>query len=141
MQSLLDYAKSWIGVPYKWGGENFFGVDCSGFVRQVLKSVNVCPSYDMTANGLYRYFKEYGILLDKPKAGALVFFGDEYLIRHVSLCLNGWQMIEAGGGTSSTKTRSDADASNAFVRIRPISRRIDLVGFIMPDYPSELLNE
>jgi len=141
MDELIDYAKKWIGVPYRWGGENFFGVDCSGYIRQVLKSVNVCPSYDMTAHGLYRYFMEYGILLDKPKKGALVFFGDSNLIRHVSLCINSWQMIEAGGGTSSTKTRSDADASNAFVRIRPISRRIDLVHYIMPDYPKELFDE
>lgn len=39
---LLSEANSWIGIPYKWGGNDRNGVDCSGFVLQVyLKSLEI----------------------------------------------------------------------------------------------------
>lgn len=34
---LINEARSWLGVPYLWGGNNRNGVDCSGFVLQVYK--------------------------------------------------------------------------------------------------------
>jgi cell wall-associated NlpC family hydrolase len=33
---VIAKAKEWIGVPYKWGGNTKNGVDCSGFVKNVL---------------------------------------------------------------------------------------------------------
>lgn len=39
---LLTEADSWIGTPYRWGGNDRNGVDCSGFVLQVyLKSLEI----------------------------------------------------------------------------------------------------
>jgi cell wall-associated NlpC family hydrolase len=38
--SQLDaYVKSWLGVPYKYGGTSKNGVDCSGFTSQVYLNV------------------------------------------------------------------------------------------------------
>ncbi len=36
--ALLTEAKSWIGTPYRYGGDDKRGVDCSGFVLKVYKS-------------------------------------------------------------------------------------------------------
>lgn len=36
--ALLAEAKQWIGTPYKYGGEDKNGVDCSGLVLKVYKS-------------------------------------------------------------------------------------------------------
>ncbi|WP_297062896.1 NlpC/P60 family protein [uncultured Duncaniella sp.] len=36
--ALLTEAKSWLGTPYKYGGEDKRGVDCSGLVLKVYKS-------------------------------------------------------------------------------------------------------
>lgn len=41
-EQLLREADSWIGTPYRWGGNDRKGVDCSGFVTQVFhKSVGI----------------------------------------------------------------------------------------------------
>lgn len=36
---LYQEIKGWLGVPYKYGGNTKKGVDCSGFVLQIYKSV------------------------------------------------------------------------------------------------------
>lgn len=143
MDNLIKYAMSWIGVPYKWGGENFNGIDCSGLVRQILKSVGRCPSYDLTAYGLYNYFlkDENGYQLDKPQAGALIFFGDGEKIRHTGFAIDGWRMIEAAGGTRNIVTHADADAANAFVKISIINSRNDYYAALMPHYPQEVYHD
>jgi cell wall-associated NlpC family hydrolase len=37
-RALLDEARTWLGVPYVWGGESRSGADCSGFVQSVYKN-------------------------------------------------------------------------------------------------------
>jgi cell wall-associated NlpC family hydrolase len=57
MDLLIQYAMSFIGVPYRWGGSNpITGFDCSGLVQEILKSVYMDPPGDQTAEALYQYF-------------------------------------------------------------------------------------
>ena len=39
--AVLEVAKQYLGVPYKWGGNTFNGLDCSAFVQQCFRSVGV----------------------------------------------------------------------------------------------------
>ena len=32
---ILNFATTWLGIPYQWGGNSRSGVDCSGLVQQV----------------------------------------------------------------------------------------------------------
>ena len=123
---LFDYALQFVGINYKWGGENpLLGYDCSGFVQELLMAAGIDPKGDQTAQGLYNYF-----ILNSTREfapGALVFFGRGVdRISHIGFCLDKDTMIEAGGGRSSTKTLAIAAQQNAFIRVRPINNRIDL---------------
>ena len=138
---MLTQAFAFLNTPYIYGGQNFQGVDCSGFVQLVLKSAGMVPPADLTAQGLCDYFwtrqsgQVFGLTPDVDLRGYLVFFGkDTKSISHVAIGLDSWRMIEAGGGDASTKTIEDAAKRNACVRIRPIAGRSDFVVGLRPQY-------
>lgn len=66
--NLID---SWLNTPYKYGGKDENGIDCSGFVNTIIRTftgANLgCNSYDM-------YHKLPHVNFSNLKAGDLVFF-------------------------------------------------------------------
>ncbi len=136
MKTLIDYAMSFLGVPYRWGGENpVMGMDCSGLVQEILRSVGMDPPGDQTAQGLFDYFVTQKALANSFSPGALSFYGEfPKKIIHVGFLIDSFRMVEAGGGGHLIKTKEDAGLQNAFVRIRPVKYRKDFVGTLMPDY-------
>lgn len=136
MEFIKDYAVSFLLTKYIYGGDDFAGIDCSGLVQEILMAAGIDPEGDQTAQTLFNYFidPKYGSA-GEPRLGALAFYGSSHLqISHIAWCLNSYLMIEAGGGSSNTLTERDAMARNAFVRLRPIHRRRDLVAIILPKY-------
>ncbi len=131
-----NYAASFLGLPYIWGGDHpMNGYDCSGLVQEILASIGLDPQGDQTAQTLYTELQIGGAVAATPRVGGVLFFGKNLQnITHVAYCMSETEMIEAGGGGSKTKTTKDAIAQKAFVRIRPISRRKDLVACLMPNY-------
>jgi len=133
VEYLKAYALALLGKPYKWGGNNAItGFDCSGFVLELLRAGgHNLP--DMSSQKIFDHFKNgqwnvYGL-------GSLAFYGkDAASITHVAFLLNEYQMVEAGGGNSSTVNLTEAAARNATVRIRTVKFRRDLVAVIRPDY-------
>jgi cell wall-associated NlpC family hydrolase len=144
MKYLIDYAMSFVGTPYRWGGSTAQGIDCSGLVQEILMSVGIDPAGDQTAQILFNHFSQKD-KQDKDqlvRAGSLAFYGkDKNSISHVAFMIDSWRMIEAGGGGSKTNTVADAERDIAFVRVRPFFRRKDLVAMIHPLYPDWVQDE
>lgn len=132
---LKDYAMKFVGIKYNWGGDDpMGGFDCSGYVCELLKAFGLISEHeDFTAKGLYDRYKDHKIVA--PEHGALVFFGKNAdQITHVGFCLNKHQMIEAGGGGSKTISEEVAIKQNAYIKLRPILKRRDIVGYVLPPW-------
>lgn len=56
LRLIKDYALMWVMVPYEWGGDDFAGMDCSGFAQEILAAAGIDPKGDQTAQMLYNYF-------------------------------------------------------------------------------------
>lgn len=127
---LYEYLMSFLGTPYKWGGNNrLSGLDCSGFAIEYLTAAGLWPQgQDTTAQGLLTWATKRGATTPQtPGFGDLLFFGsDHQAITHVGIALTDKLMIEAGGGGSKTLTLGDAATQGAMIRVRPISNRKDL---------------
>lgn len=134
MKILYDYAMSFLGVPYLYGGKNrLTGLDCSGLVEELLKAGGADAPGVQNAQAFFDLFK-----LDpcKRQFGALAFYGaDNGHITHVGFLLDPYHIIEAGAGDSKTITLENAKMRSAMVRIRPINFRPDLQAVLWPRYP------
>jgi cell wall-associated NlpC family hydrolase len=92
---ITNIAKSYLNVPYLWGGRTHFGIDCSGFTQAVYKLININLRRDASLQA------QDGTLVDglaKVNLGDLAFFGaEEDRITHVGIMLNSEQIIHASG--------------------------------------------
>lgn len=112
---------------------NGFVVHNSGYVQEILSSVGLDPVGDQTAQALSDYYVSFGKIVEKPKAGCLVFFGQARIkITHVGFMINRLQMIEAGGGGRQVVDQQSAIDHRAFIRVRPYTYRSDLIYLIDP---------
>jgi len=119
----VRYAWAWIRTPYKWGGDDFSSMDCSGFIIEVLQGVGILPhGRDYSAHDLYMLFKPNVVALGY--AGCLAFWlDDKGHAVHVMLLIDNTHVIGASGGGSKTDDLADAIRDNAFIKMRPLTYR------------------
>lgn len=137
MDLLVQYALSFVGVPYRWGGSTpMSGLDCSGLVQLILKAAGEDPPDDQTAQALYIHFMKNGLIVPIG-AGSLAFYGkDTRSVSHVAFCIDQYRVIEASGGNSRTRKIQDAIDHEAFVKVSLVDKRKDFLCTIKPQYKS-----
>lgn len=90
-QSVVEYAKQFIGTPYVYGGSSPSGFDCSGFVKYVYShfGVNLTrTSYSQVSEGTY-------VARENLQPGDLVFFGSASNVHHVGIYVSDGNFIHA----------------------------------------------
>ena len=133
----IEEALSHKGTPYKWGGDDPSGFDCSGFVVECLKSVGLMGEHeDATANDLMIRFSRQNKInckLQFPVPGALIFqLRQDETAKHVEICVDTISKIGANGGGSNTQTEENAWDVNAFIKtrtIKPDARQVIIYPF------------
>lgn len=97
--SIIDYAKKFIGTPYSWGGTNLSrGVDCSGFVYAVMRDngISLSRTSSSQANNGYTISKSELV------KGDLVFFdtsgSNNGRISHVGIYIGDGNFIHSSSG-------------------------------------------
>lgn len=92
-KSVVRTAEAWLGTPYCYGGSSPQCVDCSGFVINVFRAVNV--QLPRTSREMYAQGK--AIQLDDISIGDLVFFDFERdgSVGHVGMYIGNGEVIHA----------------------------------------------
>ena len=90
---IVAKAKQYLGVPYKWGGTDPSGFDCSGFVYYVLRSQGINVSRTQTA----MYSQGTPVAKSNLQPGDVVFFQNTYKagLSHVGIYVGDGQFIHA----------------------------------------------
>ena len=92
VNNLINKAKSYLGVPYVWGGAVPSGFDCSGYIYYVYKAAGM----DIKRTNSEGYFNR-SYYVNNPQIGDLVFFKGTYKkgISHVGIYVGNNQFISA----------------------------------------------
>lgn len=139
---LVSYARSFLGVPYIWGGNGRVpGLDCSGFCVELLRKYCIVgPFEDLSSHGIYEKLRGVGWEIKSPKkafpTGTFLFYGESLSkIEHVAMSLDFYSIIECGGGNSRTDSVEKAGRLNACVRERSVHFRDDFLKAYMAPWP------
>ena len=85
-KNLEEAIKPWLGTPYKYGGNDRKGVDCSGFVHAIYQQVY---AISLPRSSKEMYNKCTKIKTSDLKKGDLVFFDFEGMgVSHVGIYLS-----------------------------------------------------
>ena len=98
-QQIVEYALSFLGSKYVYGGTSPSGFDCSGFVTYVYKNFGISVTRD--ANG---QFRDNGVLISKSDLapGDLVFFasgGGDY-VTHVGIYIGNSEFVHSSSNST-----------------------------------------
>ncbi|MCX7696993.1 MAG: C40 family peptidase [Bacteroidales bacterium] len=95
LKNVADIASRFMYAPYRWGGKNIFGVDCSGLVQLVFSFIGYWlprDAWQQAQHGEVVFFPQ------EACPGDLAFFEDhEHRIVHVGIIISSNQIIHASG--------------------------------------------
>lgn len=101
-RKVLEYANSFVGNPYVWGGTSLTaGCDCSGFVQSVYANFG----YSLPRVACDQAMTGKKIPASEAKAGDLLFYSDEGYVYHVA-------MADGNGGTVQAKGKAFGIVNN-----------------------------
>lgn len=100
-QEVVDYALSFVGGRYVWGGEDpHSGADCSGFVRYILSNTAGVSmsrsSYDQAREG-------ETVSPEEMQPGDLLFYGNGRRVNHVAMYIGNGQIVHASTARTGIK--------------------------------------
>jgi cell wall-associated NlpC family hydrolase len=113
---LYQFIDEWLSTPYRWGGVDKRGIDCSSLIQQLLKQVY---SIAIPRTSVQQFFTDW---IDKfgssryLSEGDLVFFRtmDDKVVSHVGLYLGNRMFVNA----SSSKGVSIANLDDPYWKTR-----------------------
>jgi cell wall-associated NlpC family hydrolase len=103
-RKLYLFIDEWLYTPYKWGGDDKDGIDCSAFIRRLLKDVYNVGITRTSIEQIYMQSIEKFSSKHQLSEGDLVFFkttGDDK-VSHVGLYLCNGKFVNAASSKGVT---------------------------------------
>lgn len=117
--TLNDFYVEWQGTPYRYGGNQKNGIDCSAFVQKAF-----VEAYQLTLPRTTKEQSKQGIKLDWQDArkGDLVFFKTKRTTYHVGIYLGDMQFMHASTSKGVIISRLDNPYwSSKFWQVRRVT--------------------
>lgn len=101
-ESMIEYAESFLGYPYLWGGMSTKAFDCSGFVRTIFFNVGIILARDASLQFINGKLVDISSSFDNLLPCDLVFFGyfddkGEKKVTHVGMYIGDTEYINSAG--------------------------------------------
>ena len=111
--SVIDVAKRYTGIKYRFGGTTPAGFDCSGFVRYVYAQVGV----DLPRTASSQAAAGTRVSASEAKAGDIVSFTGKGGVYHNGIYLGNGKMIDSPRTGKSIDVRVLSSSSVVFTRV------------------------
>ena len=108
VEAITRYARSFLGVPYLWGGTSYEGIDCSGFTQLCYHMGGYVIPRDADQQNA---FFQHDVDRNQVQEGDLIFFGRQK-ITHVAMALNEHEYIHSEGQMYNCVTINSFDPAN-----------------------------
>lgn len=100
LQKALENAKSKVGNPYVWGGNDVdHGIDCSGFSKWFYQQLGI--TLPRTSSEQAKCGK--AISASEMQPGDLIFYGDGGTVSHVAIYIGNGQIVHASNSRDGIK--------------------------------------
>jgi len=122
-KSLLETIKSFINSPYLWGGKTKYGVDCSGLIQTIFKTLNIILPRDAKEQS------DVGAEIEEGyKLGDLAFFGKNLNnITHVGIFVDNETVVHAYGRVRMDKINSEGIYNNEEKRVTHFLQKVNRI--------------
>lgn len=98
--SLVNYAKQFVGNPYKSGGTSLTnGADCSGFTMKIYENFGYSLPHSSRSQANYGSY----VSINNLQPGDLIFYGYNGSISHVAIYIGNSQIVHASTNTGGIK--------------------------------------
>lgn len=118
--AIVSAVRTWLGTPYRWGGNTRSGVDCSGLVQQVYRKTLGIELPRVSAMQATK-----GTRVRTPRPGDLVAFGAP--VHHIGVVIGGGKMIHAPRPGRVVSVEDIAGAARAMREAHTVQYR-DVIG-------------
>ncbi len=115
---IIAYAKTWLGVPYRWAGNSRNGTDCSGLTYYVFKNFGInVPRSSSAYSGIGTKISRSDI-----KKGDILMWDTNRngTIGHVGIYIGDGMFIHASSSKGKVVTRSLASYSEKYMGARRV---------------------
>jgi lipoprotein Spr len=106
---LYSFIDNWMGTPYKWGGTNKTGIDCSAFVQKLLDTAYNIRIHRTSIEQFYANWVDLFASTKKLSEGDLVFFSTigENVVSHVGMYLHNGIFVNSSSSLGVSLARLD----------------------------------
>lgn len=131
-QQIVDYALTFLGTLYQWGGDklankNHYGFDCSHYTYEIFKKFGLMSSY-RTSKDQKTFCQR--ISKEELQPADLVFYTNKSgQVNHVGMYIGNGKVVSASGGGQNTTSIGKARQQNAQVKVHNLNYRVCVVYF------------